>query len=246
VRSGERLGSFPWRTLTKRIVGASLLFFALTSAAQAHHGKDFLLVESYYVPHPGDLYFVSSMGLARQDGSNSFEGEPSLLLGVIPRAAFELHGHIAKEGDDSFRYEATAPAIHVQLTSPEAAFPVRVGLSVEYEIASSHSEEGDRLEGRLVLEGSGKPKLAFNLIGERGEGGETTFGYAAGYRLEASERFACGAEAQGQFENSAAHELVFGVYSEPSGRCTLKGGVGAGLGPESPDSSVHAGLVWRF
>ena len=176
MRSGERLGSFPWRTLTKRIIGASLLFFALTSAAQAHHGKDFLLVESYYVPHPGDLYFVSSMGLARQDGSNSFEGEPSLLLGVIPRAAFELHGHIAKEGDDSFRYEATAPAIHVQLTSPEAAFPVRVGLSVEYEDRPDREEPAWLADG-IVRVNRAHPAFT-RAVAEKAEGYHLAFAAA--------------------------------------------------------------------
>jgi hypothetical protein len=65
-----------------------ILLITVASTAEAHHGKDFLLVESYEVPHPGSLYLVTSGVLAMQDENDVFEGEPSIPWGDS-RLAFD-------------------------------------------------------------------------------------------------------------------------------------------------------------
>jgi len=223
-----------------------LLLSMTSAAASAHHGKDFLLTESYEVPHPGDLYLLSTLEYERDDAIDSLALEPSLLAGVIPRLAFELHGHFAKEEGDSMRYEAIAPALHYQVTSPDSDFPVRLGIAAEYEIARGNSEERDRFEGRLILEhqfdGS---KIAVNLIGEREAGSNPIAGYAAGYRIEQGTRIAYGLEAQGQFERNAQHDLLLGIYFEPVENFTLKLGAGAAIRREDAGFVAFAGVVLR-
>src|SRR4051812_34740681 len=116
---------------------AVVLIFSTIVSVFGHHGKDFLLAESYEIPHPGDLYFASSFAFIQADGATELELEPSVLFGLLPRLAFELHAHAGREDHERLRYEATAPAFHFQITPPESKFPVRVGLSGEYEFAAA-------------------------------------------------------------------------------------------------------------
>jgi hypothetical protein len=212
----------------------------------AHHGKDFLIVESYEVPHPGDVYFVSSAAIAREGSGTTVELEPSLLVGLCPRVALELHSHLSREPHDAISYEATAPSLHLQLTPPKSNFPIRVGFSAEYEFAA-HPSAGDRAEARLIFETAlGRSRLALNLVGEHERAGESTLGYTGGYRYEFTEALACGVEAQGPFNRGDGHELIAAVYAEPSQRVTLKFGAGAELGRSSAAPVARFGVVLRF
>jgi hypothetical protein len=218
----------------------------LVTPASAHHGKDFLLVESYELPHSGELYFVPIQAWIRMEGSNTLEAEPSFLLGMFPRLAIELHGHIVKEGGEPWLYEATAPAVHIQFTPHDSSFPLQIGASVEYEFAHHHNEP-DRLETRLIIEPAFHGhRLALNLIGEREEEGDATMAYAVGYRREFTEQFSVGMEGNGELKDVGNHEVLATVYTEPIERFTLKLGVGTGLGPDASDISVRTGFVWRF
>src|SRR5205823_491223 len=171
----------------------------------AHHGKDFLLVESYDLPEPGEFYLFGSTAIADGNGV-SLELEPSLLVGLMPRVAFELHSHITKEPEQSLEYEATAPSLHFQLSPPNSRFPVHFGLSAEYEIANQTG--ANRFETRLVVETEiSRWKLVGNLLGERQQGGDSDIGYAVGARYDFSDQFAFGFEAQGPFTNDDRHEL---------------------------------------
>ena len=227
------------------LVALTLSAFLVQNAA-AHHGKDFLIVESYEVPHPGDVYFVSSAAIFHDGSSTTVEVEPSLLIGVVPRVAFELHSHVSREPHETLTYEATAPSIHIQLTPPHSRFPLHFGLSAEYEFAARASAQ-DRIEARLVVESSfGRSRVAANLVGEHERAGDSALGYAVGYRYEFSERAAFGVEAQGPFTNSNAHEVLAAVYGEPSERITLKVGVGTELGHGGTAFVTRGGVVLRF
>ena len=233
------------RILRLLLVAAVVSAFSVRQVT-AHHGKDFLIVESYELPHPGDVYFVSSAALVRDGSDTTLELEPSLLVGVCPRVAFELHAHVTREPHDTISYEATAPSLHLQLTPPKSDFPVHVGLSVEYEFAVRASAR-DRAETRLILESAlGRSRLAFNVVGEHERAGDSTLGYAAGYRYEFTEAVACGVEAQGPFTRSSSHELIAAVYAEPTQRVTVKLGAGTELARSSVAPIVRFGVVFRF
>lgn len=111
------------------------LLLALPVPALAHHGKAFLLAESYDLPGPREIYLVPAFDYV--DGSDGHEMavSPSVLFGVTPRFALEVHGHFEKLEGESWEYEATAPAFHVRFGPPGASRQWRTGLSAEYEIA---------------------------------------------------------------------------------------------------------------
>ena len=127
-------------------IGVSLMC-ALPAAA--HHGRDFLMVEAYELPHPHTVYFVSSEMFSHASDGTTFTTEPSLLFGVTERFAGEVHLHVARVPGESLRYEAVAPAIHFQLTPPEASHLWRFAAAAEYELAR-HSDENS-LGARLCL-----------------------------------------------------------------------------------------------
>jgi hypothetical protein len=213
--------------------------------ASAHHGKDFLLVESYDLPAPEEFYLVGAAAVSRAGNETSVELEPSILVGVLPRFAFELHSHITKESHENLRYEATAPSVHLQLTPQTSDFPVQLACSAEYEIATSNGQ--DRLETRLILEKEiARWKLVGNLIGQHEQGGHNDVGYGIGARYDVNEMFACGFEAQGPFTNGDRHELLIGAYFEPKEFITLKLGAGPSINGEGAGVVVRFGVVWRF
>src|SRR5207342_854145 len=119
------------------LVASLATSLALTPlAALAHHGQDFLIVESPSVTHPGNVYLLANAAAALESDAEEQAGfEPALLVGVAPRVALELHAHTAKLAGDSWNYEATAPSVHVLLTDPERHDGLKAGLSAEYEIA---------------------------------------------------------------------------------------------------------------
>jgi hypothetical protein len=208
----------------KRILGATLLSLACAAPALAHHGRDFLMIESPEIPHPGDVYFVSSERASR----SAFTTEPSVLFGINRRLAAEVHVHVSRDG-----YEAAAPAIHLQLGERG---PWSFGASAEYEIARHRADNafGARV---IAARAIGVGQITFN-IANRG-------GYGIGYRPDMEAHTSWGIEA-GREEHGDPHELLFGVYAQPNARFTIKAGAGAGLGQGRPLAVFRTGIVWRF
>lgn len=229
----------------------SLCGFALAllpSFALAHHGQDFLLVESPAIPHPGQLYLLANAGLSLDDDSDARAGfEPALLFSVSPRVAFELHAHAEKPAGDDWRYEAVAPAVHFLLTDPHRHDGLKVGLSAEYEIAA-HADDADNVEMRLAFENShDADKWAANLIASRERGGDSDFGAALGFRHQLRDSFALGVEGQGSFRHAEGGELLFAGYYEHAQAFAFKFGVGGereGNGDYAP--VLRLGLVLRL
>jgi hypothetical protein len=218
----------------KRVLCALALLLCAAPAI-AHHGKDFLIVESYELPHPHEIYFVSSEMFSRADGENFFTTEPSLLFGLTPRFAGEVHVHFVREPGESLHYEAVAPAVHVQLTSLGRW---KFAAAAEYEIAR-HSDENE-FDARLI---------AAHSIGEEGQlvinvGKHAR--YAVGFRPQMESRTAFGIEAEGRIERGEEHQVILGFYTQPSERFTFKAGAGAGLGVGKPSTIVRTGVVWHF
>jgi hypothetical protein len=220
----------------------------LPSLALAHHGQDFLLVESPAIPHPGQLYLLANAGLSLDDDADERAGfEPALLFGVSPRVAFELHAHTEKPVGESWRYEATAPAVHVLLTDPHRHDGLKVGLSAEYEIAA-HADDADNAEVRLALEnGRGGDKWAANLVASREQSGDSDLGAALGFRHQLRDSFALGVEGQGSFRHAEGGELLFAGYYERAQAFAIKFGIGGereGTGDYAP--MLRLGLVLRL
>ena len=199
----------------------------LPGLALAHHGQDFLLVESPGIPHPGNAYFIGNSSFALTHADEQAEIEPALLVGVTHRVALELHGHTEKLAGENWRYEATAPAIHFLLSDPERHDALKVGLSAEYEVAAEQGAP-DNIEMRLSAEkGINRNKWGGNLIFNRQQHGKGEFGAALGLRHQFNDGFAAGVEAQGSFERAQGAEFLAAGYWEHEQSWGLKLGLGA-------------------
>jgi len=260
----------PPRTPVAAALVATLL--AGTTPALAHHGRDFLLVQTAEKPHAGSLFLVPRQDWVDSDEGSDLELEPALLWGVTGRLALEVHAHAAKASGGDLEYESTAPALQLRLTPEEASWGL--ALSVEYEIArgagdpgtdedgvASHSEgfallrtrheseghgeaTGDRLEARLALSHQWiAGRLAFNLVAADPEHGDAEWGYAAGYRYDSLGRWAAGIEVEGSLDGDRDAEILAALYLTASERLQVNLGVGTGLGPGAPDFTLRTSLV---
>jgi len=209
----------------KRVVYALALSLAFAAPAAAHHGKDFLLAESAELPHPKTMFFVSS----ERFSNSEFTSEPSLLFGITPNFAGEVHVHFTRDG-----YQAVAPAIHVQLPSLAAW---NFGASAEYEIAREH--EDNAFHALLI---AARPIGEGQIVINAG----TDAAYAVGYRPDMESHTSWGIEAQGQLRHGEEHQLIFGLYTQPMERLTIKVGAGAILGTGKPGAVLRTGIVWSF
>lgn len=245
---------------------------------RAHHGMDFLTVQSYEVPSPLSAYLFADFEWERTDGDDAFGVEPGVLLGLFPRTALEIQTRFGQEAGGDWRYQSVTPSLLLQLTDPESKCPFRVAISAGYEFADEldaaeghhhhHEEAGhheheheevaeehggghhhgaDGFEGRVILEyETGAWLVSTNFIADTDENSDAVFGYAAGVRYNVCEGFSTGVEAQGDFEDDGAHELIAGFYFEPVHSAVIKIGAGFGLTEHSPDFALRTGLVWRF
>jgi hypothetical protein len=233
----------------RRVRALCLASIALApSLAFAHHGQDFLLVESPTVPHPGSVYLIANGHAALSgDASERASFEPALLFGATPRFAFELHAHTEKLAGENWTYEALAPAVHVLLTDPDKHEGLKVGLSVEYEIAAK-DDGSDNSEMRLSVEnGTEQSKWAANLIASKEEGGDSDVGMALGFRREVREGLALGVEAQSSFRHAQGAQILAATYFENERLGTFKLGFGGDRNERGRFSPVlHLGIVLRL
>lgn len=223
-----------------RLLIAAVLLLAATPLL-AHHGKDFLLVESYELPHPRLVYGVTAEEWIFGRSSLSFRDEPSLLIGVSDELAVEVHAHIAKGPDDHARLEAIAPAVHFRLFDSSA---LHTAVSVEYEIGRHGA--GNNAAARLIV---GYPinegAIVGNLGLEHSSEGTRAF-YAVGYRPEMEAPRTWGIEAQGSLHHGEEQQAIAARYTQINDRLTIKAGVGAAFGTGKVHALIRTGIVWRF
>ncbi len=229
----------------KRVIPAITLLLLHAAALYAHHGKDFLIVESYELPHPRDVYFVSSELLSHGEEGSFFSTEPSILFGLTHRVAGEVHMHAEKQPGESLRYEAIAPAVHIQLTPPDSSAAWKFGAAAEYELAR-RSEENAFAARLIAARAFGDAMLIINVGGDHSRAEGTHAGYAIGFRPSLESAFGWGLEAQGRLEHGQQHELLLGIYTQPSERLTFKAGIGVGLGVGKPVPEIRTGVVRHF
>jgi hypothetical protein len=233
----------PFRRRAMLLAVLALLFAAMPLFA--HHGKDFLLLESPELPHPGGFYLVTSEHWLTTDGESEFEEEPALLVGLSRRWAAEVHAHIAKEEGSSFHLESVAPTIHYRIWSHESW---AAALTAEYEIAR-HRDEPDTIVARGVIGREvGNGLIAFNAEWDREvRHGDCSFAaFALGYRPDLEARWSWGIEARGATHHAEPNEVVLGLYGNPAEWFSLKLGAGTGFGSGRPDFVLRTGFVIRF
>jgi len=223
-------------------VMAAIVASSFIQVAYAHHGLDFVTVETVHLPLKGAGYAIARLDYISEE-EYELEFEPSILYGATDWFAIELHAHFEKEEGESTKYESLAPAMRIRLTPREQ--PFSVGLSVEYEFA--HDSDEDDVVGLNAIIGyeiSGW-MFAANLLHEKPSHSSGEWAYAAGVRHAYNDDHGFGLEFNGSLENSDSSEVLIGYYGELSNQFSINAGFGTGLG-DGPDWSVRTAFIWNF
>jgi hypothetical protein len=212
--------------------------------AIAHHGKYFLLTETWDMPHPGQIYFLADASWSRHAGVERFEASPGLLfaVGSESRAAFELHAHIDRTTGDSLNYAATGFELRFRLCD-HGQWHSAIG--VEHEIADDAGEGGTSVRFIAGREDE-RGLLVFNLIGESETTslGDAVWSYRAAWgqgTASAGPSFAV--ELAGEMARDGVHELLPSASWRFGKGLLVKAGIGIGLSSEAAPITFRAGLV---
>ncbi len=110
----------------------------IPAVARAHHGRDFLIVQDYYLPGLSDGVLLTSFEYSRTGTDYEFGIEPEILIGVLPRVAVGVSVGFTDQTGMSWAYESVMPSVHIQLSPPDSDFPIRFAVSAGYEFAREH------------------------------------------------------------------------------------------------------------
>jgi hypothetical protein len=214
---------------------------ALPGVARAHHGLDFILLQTAHLPEKGTGYVFGRVNRFTGDESET-ELEPAALWGVTNRIALETHAHFAKVEGESFGYESVAGAAHFLLSplSRELSY----GMSVEYAIGSGDHGDDFAVTGVVGYEHK-RWAAAANLLYERVQGSPSEWGIAAGARYNVMPRHAIGIEAVNTLETHGNSELLVGYYGQLGDKFWLNAGLGKRI-DEGPDHTAHVSFIYRF
>lgn len=219
------------------------VFLANIKSVFAHHGKDFLIVETSEIPEKGESFFISSF----EGGASKKEWTPGFLYSWTDFLATEVHAHFENGEEQSLKFSSFAPEIRINLNALSPSYLSDIAFSAEYEFAknkpsefpadeaapdedhlkkfhegeSSDAKEShkDRFEIRLIFSKFlNSANVAFNLVfnKQKQEAGE--YGYAFGVKKNIGRKLDFGFEADGSFKNSLQSRMMPAVYfSEKQG-----------------------------
>ena len=237
-------GAPPCLRYVKPLMRGSLIV-ATTSAiappALAHHGIDFLVVQTAHLPERGTGYAMLRQDYLSEE-QDVLELEPAVLFGATDWASVELHAHVEKPEGESADYESLSPAVQLRFTPRDQ--PLAVGLSAEYEVAQESDHE-DALEmALLVSHESSKLIAAANILYERHQGEPSEWGYAGGVRYAFGSKHGAGVELTGSFESGDSSEVMVGYYGTFSPTFTFNAGLGGRV--DGDEQVVRTAFIWRF
>jgi len=171
--------------------GASFAcLLVMTPATWAHHGRDFLLIQSAHIPEAGTGYLISRQDYINRDGGYEYEFEPGLVIGTTDWLTLELHPHVANEEQEPSRHELTGGVMYVRFTPRDSA--LSVGASAEYADSADH-DVNDEWAGALLVtyaESGWIAALNVDVSHEMNPGAGDDSGIHAGVRRNLNERIA--------------------------------------------------------
>lgn len=129
------------RFLPLLAAAAAVLIIGRQPAA-AHHGRDFLLVQDYYLPGLLDGVLVNNFEATRTDTDFEYGLEPEILIGILPRVAVGVSVGFVDQPGAGWTYDSVMPSVHIQITPPDSDFPIRLAVSAAYEFASGDGAAG--------------------------------------------------------------------------------------------------------
>ena len=209
---------------------------------QAHHGLDFLIVQTAHLPDRGTAFALTRFNYIA-GARDETEIEPALLYGATDRVTLETHGHYAKEDGKSGQFEVIAAVVHFQLTPLYQ--PLAAGMSLEYAAArESNHEDAAEISGAISYE-TERWLLAANFLYHKESGTSSETGYAAGARYNLSLQHGFGAEVRGSLESDGSSELLLGYYGNVTETFSINIGIGTGV-DGGPDWTARSAFIWRF
>ncbi len=110
---------------------------------QADHGKDFALLDDYYLPEPFHGTLIGNFDWTSLEGDDELAFEQGFLFGLAPRLAAGVSLRFADNGAGSWDYESITPSAQIQPTEPQSDFPGRLALSLAYTFAEEHRDTED-------------------------------------------------------------------------------------------------------
>ena len=228
--------------LNRFLVAYVIIATLMPVAASAHHGLDFVSVQTARLPEQGAGFAIGRFDYISEE-VNEMEFEPALLYGATDWLTVELHAHFEKESGESAKYESLAPALHFRLTPREQQ--LSFGVSVEYEFAhDSAADDVLELTAMLGYEFS-EWMVTVNIFLEDTSGSSGEWGYAAGIRHSFNDDHSFGLEMNGPLEGGSSSQVLIGYYGELSKRFSLNAGIGVGI-DGGPDWSVRTAFIWQF
>ncbi|MFZ4763867.1 MAG: hypothetical protein ACOYMN_02845 [Roseimicrobium sp.] len=115
----------------------------LAGHAKAHHGDEFFLLEDYELPAIGSGHVAMGFDWEKYNGLDAFSTECMALVTLAPHTALSIGTSFMDEGED-WRYAATVPRLHVQLTPPSWELPVNISFSVGYQVVDGAAGYGTK------------------------------------------------------------------------------------------------------
>ena len=203
------------------------------------------------MPLRGHLYTLLSVDdtIETDSGHRSIEITPGVLFAVTNRFSLEPHVHIARDEEGS-HYRYGASAVEARYAAGYIGRSQwRWGLSLEYE---NPRDEHDNIETRLLLvRNYARSLVALNLVADRDieAGGRIPFSVILGMLRPLSPTNNLGLEVQAPFPLADGVEVLPGIYhvfGGPTGRTSLKVGVGVFVSRDTTAGTFHTALIQRF
>lgn len=214
----------------------------LGCAAQADHGRDFLLVQTARLGDVGSVIGIARQDYTRADGAGTLALEPLLSWTAADWLSLEINGDAEREQGQSVKYEASVPGLRLRFTPQGDA--LGLGLAARYQIAREDGGNALKLSALGTYEVGGW-LFGGNLNVEKPQHERREWGYALGIKRELRHHLGVGLEIAGSFEAENSGEAILGVYAELSHDLQVNVGVGTGFN-HGGDLTVKTAVIWRF
>ena len=231
-----------------RLSALALIGLAAAVPAFAHHGKDFMLLETDDRPLPGSVYFVGSYDtVIDTDGQKSEEYTAGVLFGIGDRLAVEPHVHYARSPQTGLHYDAAALGIRYA-AGYLGRSEWRFALSGEVEKPNDGAEPTNGLARLILVRNLPDTLVAANILVGRtfDSAGAQTYGLQIGALKPLAPKASATIEVSTAFPLRDGVEILPGYVYKLDSITTAKAGIGYYTSNATKSGTLHVQLIRRF